>query len=65
MRSFDQVYLDRIEERVKGETESGCRTRIPELDRVLKGGPKDGQMVLVVGRAAPAKPCWPGKSPPT
>jgi len=55
VRSFDQVYLDRIESRIKGETESGCRTRIPELDRVLKGGPKPGQMILVVGASGTGK----------
>jgi archaellum biogenesis ATPase FlaH len=54
-RSFDQVYLARIEARLRGDTETGTRTRIDGLDRVLKGGAKPQQMILIVGASGTGK----------
>lgn len=54
-RTFDQVFLERIDARLKGVEEQRIPTRIADLDRQLKGGFLPGWMVLIVGAPGTGK----------
>lgn len=55
VKSFDQIYLERIDQHLNKTVEEGSSTQIKALDRALGGGLKPGWMVLVVGAPGTGK----------
>lgn len=54
-RTFDEVYLERIDQRLSKQVDEGSPTQIKTLDRCLGGGLKPGWMVLIVGAPGTGK----------
>lgn len=52
---FAADFLDRLSALAEGKTESGRATGIPRLDKMLSGGLRDGQLVIVAARPSVGK----------